>query len=155
SFLELVAFDDLGIGHLALAVRAPALLLDPRLTLGVKLVERNRAAGFGGREHPDGDVHQADLEKAFPGRSNCHDCVSYRLRTNITSTFYFTNAWRGPPPPPRRRSLRPLAALTRGDYRFVDYTSSRSSWVPRSSPLPAKWMSCAAILSRSRRRAAP
>ena len=35
------------------------------------------------------------------------------------------------------------------------YTSSRSSCMPRSSVFPVKWMSCAAILSRSRRRAAP
>ena len=37
--LELVALDELGVRHLALAVRAPALLLDARLALGVELVE--------------------------------------------------------------------------------------------------------------------
>jgi hypothetical protein len=40
-------------------------------------------------------------------------------------------------------------------YRLSGHTSSRSSCAPRSSVLPVKWMSCAAILSRSRRRAAP
>src|SRR5438067_1622431 len=71
-FLELVALDDLRVRHLAVALRAPALLLDARLTFAVQLVERDRAARLGGREHLDRDVHQADLEEAFPGRSCCH-----------------------------------------------------------------------------------
>ena len=41
ALLELVALDDLGVRHLALAVRAPLLLLDPRLALAVQLVERD------------------------------------------------------------------------------------------------------------------
>jgi len=51
-YLELVALDELGVRHLALAVRAPFLLLDPCLTFGVQLIERNRAARLGGRETP-------------------------------------------------------------------------------------------------------
>ena len=41
TFFELVPLDDLGVRHLAVAVRTPLLLLDPRLTLGVQLVERD------------------------------------------------------------------------------------------------------------------
>ena len=35
------------------------------------------------------------------------------------------------------------------------YASSRSSWTPRSRPVPKKWIWCSPILSRSSRRAAP
>src|SRR5439155_23255081 len=72
SFLELVAFDQLAVGNLALAVRAPAFLLDARLTLGVELVEGDGLSRFGRRKHLYRDVDQADLEKAFPSRSGWH-----------------------------------------------------------------------------------
>ena len=52
ALLELVALGELGVGDLALAVRAPALLLDARLALGVKLVEGERRGRFGRRDTP-------------------------------------------------------------------------------------------------------
>src|SRR5262249_2109186 len=53
-------------------MRAPAFLLNARLALAVELVERDRRARLGRREHLDGDVHQADLEVPLPGCSCCH-----------------------------------------------------------------------------------
>ena len=41
---ELVALDHLAQGHFTLALRAPPLLLDARLALGVELVEESVAA---------------------------------------------------------------------------------------------------------------
>src|SRR4029079_8238119 len=70
--LELVPLHDFGVGHFTVAVRAPALLLDARLAFAMELVEGDGPAGFRGREHLDGDVHQADLEEALPGRSRSH-----------------------------------------------------------------------------------
>ena len=76
--VELVALHDLRVRHFAVAVRAPALLLNARLALGVELVEGNGAARFGRREHLDRDVHQADLEVALPRCSCSHTVVSSR-----------------------------------------------------------------------------
>ncbi len=72
SLLELIAFDQLGVRHLAFAVRAPPLLLDARLALGVELVERDGISRFGRREHLHRDVDQADFQEAFPSRSWRH-----------------------------------------------------------------------------------
>ena len=72
SLLEFESLDDVGVRHFALAVRAPALLLDARLTLGVQLVEAERRAGVGRRKHLDRDVHEADLEITLPRRSRRH-----------------------------------------------------------------------------------
>ena len=77
ALLELVALDDLRVRHLALAVRAPALLLDARLALGVELVERDRRRRLGRREHLDRDVDEADLEVALPGRSRGHAGIGH------------------------------------------------------------------------------
>src|SRR5205814_9878177 len=76
----LVAFHELAVGHLALAVRAPALLLDARLTLGVELVEGDGFGGLGRREHLHRDADQADLEVALPCRSwwHTHDIIGLR-----------------------------------------------------------------------------
>src|SRR4029453_17568786 len=115
--VEFVAFDDLGVGHLAIAVRAPALLLDARLTLAVQLIERDRPARFGRREHLDGDVHQADLEETFPGRTCCHGVFSYRTQSG------------------RPKGLR--YEYDTG-LRYERYASSRSSCAPRSRPVPVK-----------------
>src|SRR5262249_48868809 len=73
ALLELVALDDLTVGHFAVAVLAPALLADARLTLAVQLVERDRPARFGRGEHLDRNVHQADLEKPLARGSCGHD----------------------------------------------------------------------------------
>src|SRR5262249_5925745 len=72
ALLELVAFDEIAVRHLALALRAPALLLDARLTLGVQLIEAERRARVGCREHLDGDVHETDLEISLPRRTGSH-----------------------------------------------------------------------------------
>ena len=66
TLLEFVAFDDLRVGNLTVAMRAPALLLNACAALAVQLIERDRPARLGGREHFDGDVHQRDLQKPFP-----------------------------------------------------------------------------------------
>ncbi len=71
-FFELEALDDVGVGHFTLALRTPALLLNPRLTLAVQLVEAQSGAGIGGRKHLDRDVHEADLEITLPRRSRRH-----------------------------------------------------------------------------------
>src|SRR5262249_41607676 len=76
--LELVALDDLRVRHFAIAMRAPALLLDARLTLAMQLVERDRSARLGRWKHLDRDVHQADLQEPFPGRSCSHIALGYR-----------------------------------------------------------------------------
>src|SRR4029079_12713620 len=70
--LELVALDDVGVGDLAFAFRAPAFLLDAGLAFAVELVEAQRRAGVGRREHLDRDVDEADLEIALPGWSRSH-----------------------------------------------------------------------------------
>src|SRR5207342_3300205 len=60
--LELEALDDIAVGHFALALRAPAFLLDACLTLAVQLIEAQRGPGIGRRKHLDRNVDQADLE---------------------------------------------------------------------------------------------
>src|SRR5687767_3518460 len=50
ALLKLIALHNLRVGYLALAVRAPSLLLDAGLAFAVELVEGDRAARFGGRE---------------------------------------------------------------------------------------------------------
>ena len=72
ALLELVALGHLRHRHFPLAVRAPALLLDAGLTLRMQLVEADGGRRIGRREHPDRDVHEADLQKALPGRSRSH-----------------------------------------------------------------------------------
>src|SRR6185295_18932600 len=72
ALLELVAFDNVGVRDFALAVRAPALLLNARLALGMELVEADRRARFGRGEHLDRDIDQADLQVTLPGRSRSH-----------------------------------------------------------------------------------
>ena len=71
-FFELEALDDVGVGHFTLALRTPALLLDPCLTLAVQLVEAQGRAGIGRWKHLDRDVHEADLEITLPRRSRRH-----------------------------------------------------------------------------------
>ena len=93
ALFELVAFDDVGVRNLALAVRAPALLLDARLTLGMELVEAERRARVGRRKHLDRDVDEADLQVTFPRRSRGHRLSNLR-------------AW-----PPKRKA--PSGALER------------------------------------------
>ena len=56
--------------NFALALLAPALLLDACLTLGVQLFEADRGRRVGRREDPHGDRHQADLHEPFPGRAS-------------------------------------------------------------------------------------
>src|SRR5262249_39205389 len=72
SLLELEAFDDVGVWHFALALRAPALLLNPRLALAVQLVETECRAGIGRREHLDRNIDEADLQVPLPRRSRRH-----------------------------------------------------------------------------------
>src|SRR5207248_10292663 len=72
SLFELVALDDVGIRHLSLALRAPALLLNARLAFRVKLVEAQRGAGVGCRKHLDRDVDEANLEITLPCRTRGH-----------------------------------------------------------------------------------
>src|SRR5207237_3708839 len=108
SFLELVALGDLGERHLALALRAPALLLDARLAFGMELVEADAGRGISRREHPHGDVHQADFHEAFPGWACCHN--AYIIGSNRpvphglhTFSYYYVLAAehcdKGMPPP--------------------------------------------------------
>ena len=60
----------IGVRDFPLAVRAPALLLDPRLALGVELVEAQGRAGVGRREHLDRDVDEgSSSEVTLPSRS--------------------------------------------------------------------------------------
>src|SRR5262249_35543686 len=72
AFFELVTFHDLRVRDFPVAVRAPSPLLDARLTLTMKLIERNGAARLGRWEDLDGNVHQADLEEALPRRACSH-----------------------------------------------------------------------------------
>ena len=80
SLLEFVALDDIGIRHFLLAVRAPPLLLDARLTIGVKLVETERRGGVGRRKHLHRNVHEADFQIPFPRRSCGHGSSNLRRR---------------------------------------------------------------------------
>src|SRR5262249_53875932 len=72
ALLELVPLDELGVRDLALAVRAPPLLLNTRLAFGVQLVEAQRGAGVGGWKYLNRNVDEADLEIAFPSWSCRH-----------------------------------------------------------------------------------
>ena len=74
ALLELVALDDLGAGDLALALRAPLLLLDAGLALVVQLIERDGRARFGGGIHLHRNGDEADLEIALPGRTRGMEC---------------------------------------------------------------------------------
>jgi hypothetical protein len=67
ALLKLVALHKLGVRHFALAVRAPALLLDTGVAFAVELIEGNRAARFGSREHFYWNVDQTNLQKSFSG----------------------------------------------------------------------------------------
>ena len=87
---ELEALGDLGDRNLALALRAPALLLNARLALGVELVEADGGGGVGRGEHPDRDVHEADLEEALPGRSCSHGVIIGRMAVRATGQARLT-----------------------------------------------------------------
>ena len=76
ALLELVPLDDLGVRDFPLALRAPLLLLDAGLALGMQLVERQRRGRLGRREDPDGNVDQADLQVALPRGPCGHGCSS-------------------------------------------------------------------------------
>ena len=58
---------------LALAGRAPLLLLDARLALVVELIERDRGRRLGRGIHPHRDGDQTDLEETFPGGTRSHE----------------------------------------------------------------------------------
>jgi hypothetical protein len=72
TLLEFVAFHELRVGNVTLAVRAPALLLDARLALAMELVEGNGRGRLGGREHLHRDVDETYFQEPFPRRSRCH-----------------------------------------------------------------------------------
>ena len=74
--LELVALDDLGLVDLAVAARAPALLMQPGLALAVELVEAEDGVRAGGRENPHRHRHETDLEVALPGGACSHVDIS-------------------------------------------------------------------------------
>src|SRR5262249_58666133 len=84
--LELVALDDLAVRDLAVAVLAPFLLLDARLTCRVQLIEGDRSFGFGRRKHLDRDVHQRHLQEALPCGACAHTVTSLEsLRSSVSS----------------------------------------------------------------------
>src|SRR5262249_31076500 len=87
ALLEFVPLHQIGIGHLALAFGAPALLLDARLAFGVKLVEAESRPGVGRRKDFNRDVHEADFQIAFPGRPCSHKCVSYEAFSSRLSAL--------------------------------------------------------------------
>src|SRR4029450_13260507 len=94
---EFVALDDLGERHLALAVRTPALLLDPRLALAVELVEADGRGRVRRGKHADGDVHEGDLEEALPSRSCSHGGIIGRMAVSRHPVYTSARAAREPP----------------------------------------------------------
>ena len=77
ALLELVAFHELGVRYLALAVWAPAHLLNAGLALGVKLVRRQRRRRLGRGKHLDRDGDRLTLMSP-PSRSHSRMSEHYR-----------------------------------------------------------------------------
>src|SRR4029078_2022211 len=144
SLLELVALDHFRQRHLALALRAPALLLDARLALAVELVEADGGGRIGGREDPDRDVHQADLEETFPGRTCCHGGIIDWKRARGWWPGQGPPAAALPGPIPRPPSpLRGYGETISSPLRTGSGLEIGTSAAGRCSPgWAARWLAC-------------